>query len=88
MELRVRAFGLAIGMFWGLAILLGTWWMLIVEAQGTIFSKISLFYIGYEVSWIGGIIGFLWSFVYGFIAGALIAWFYKIFCRKLYKAAA
>jgi len=85
MELRKRAFGLAVGLFWGLAILLGTWWILIIGAKGGLFSKISVFYIGYSVSWLGGVIGFLWSFVYGFIAGTLIAWFYDFFCKMLYK---
>lgn len=85
MELRKRAFGLAIGLFWGLAILLGTWWILLLGAQGGVFSKIGVFYIGYEVSWIGGIIGFFWSFVYGFLAGSVIAWLYDFFCKMLYK---
>ena len=67
MELRKRAFGLAIGLFWGLAILLGTWWILLMGASGGVFSKIAVFYVGYEVSWLGGIIGFIWSFVIGIV---------------------
>lgn len=29
MELRKRALGIALGLVWGLAIMLGTWWLLI-----------------------------------------------------------
>lgn len=85
MELKKRAFGLAFGLFWGLAILLGTWWMIIVGAHGEIFSKISVFYYGYTVSWIGGIIGFVWSFIFGFIGGSIFAWFYNLFNKIIYK---
>ncbi|NNJ54089.1 MAG: hypothetical protein HKP17_13045, partial [Ignavibacteriaceae bacterium] len=45
MELRKRAFGLSIGLFWGLVILLGTWWLLFVGSPGEIFSKASTFYV-------------------------------------------
>jgi len=86
MELKKRAFGIALGLFWGLAILLGTWWMLIVGAQGQIFSKISVFYYGYSVSFIGGLVGFVWSFVFGFIGGVIFAWLYNLFVKKIYKA--
>ena len=50
MELRKRAFGLSIGLFWGLVILLGTWWLLIWGSPGEIFSKASSFYIGYPIA--------------------------------------
>src|SRR5690606_38368 len=85
MELKKRAFGIALCLFWGLAILLGTWWMLIVGAQGQIFSKISVFYYGYSVSFIGGLVGFVWSFVFGFIGGVIFAWLYNLFVKKIYK---
>lgn len=86
MEIRKRAFGMAVGLVWGLVVLLGTWWLLLWGAQGGVFSKISNFCLGYTFSWGGAIIGFLWSFVYGFIGGVLIAWFYEIFSKMLYKS--
>ena len=85
MELRKRAFGLAIGLFWGLVILLGTWFLLLRGSPGEVFSKASSFYIGYSYSWGGAVMGFVWGFVWGFIGGVLIAWFYDIFAKKLYK---
>jgi len=85
MEIRKRAMGISIGLVWGIAILLGTWWMLIFDARGQIFSKISTFYLGYSLSWGGSFIGFLWGFVYGFIAGFLIAWIYNLVNKAISK---
>ena len=85
MELRKRALGLSIGLVWGLAIMIGTWWLLLWGSPGEIVSKLGSFYIGYSYSWGGAIIGFLWGFVEGFIAGVLIAWFYGVFSKMIYK---
>ena len=86
MELRKRNLGLALGLLWGFAVMLGTWWLLLMGQPGTTIFKLSAFYIGYTFSFVGGIIGFIWGFVDGFICGFLIAWFYnlgnKIFKRK------
>jgi len=86
MELRKRALGMALGIIWGLAILLGTWWLLLWDSPGEIFSKLASFYIGYSYSWGGAVIGLIWGFVYGFIAGVLIAWLYGVFCKIFYKS--
>jgi hypothetical protein len=83
MEIRKRALGVALGFVWGLAMLLGTWWILMIGAKGDIFSKASVFYLGYTLSWIGGVIGFIWGFVYGFISGFLIAWTYNIVNKSI-----
>jgi hypothetical protein len=85
MELRKRALGMALGLVWGLAIMFGTWWLLLWDSPGDIVSKLSSFYIGYSYSWGGAIIGFFWGFVDGFIAGVLIAWFYGVFSKMIYK---
>jgi hypothetical protein len=85
MELRKRAFGLSVGLIWGLTIMLGTWFILLRGSPGDMFSKISTFYIGYSTSFLGGIVGFLYGFVTGFIAGVLFAWLYDFFCKMLYK---
>ena len=86
MELRKRAFGMALGLVWGLAIMLGTWWLLLWCAPGEIISKLASFDIGYSYSWGGAVIGLIWGFVNGFIVGVLIAWFYDLFCKVFYKA--
>ena len=85
MELRKRALGMALGLVWGLAIMFGTWWLLIGGYKGELISKLSQFYIGYSYSWGGAVIGFIWGFVDGFIAGVLIAWLYGVFSKMIYK---
>ncbi len=85
MELRKRALGLSLGLVWGLAILLCTWWFIIFEVRGEMLSNLRNVYLGYSVSWGGSFIGFIWGFVDGFIAGVLIAWFYGIFSKMIYK---
>jgi len=88
MELRKRALGMALGIILGLAILLGTWWLLLWDSPGEIFSKLASFCIGYSYSWGGAVIGMIWGFAYGFIAGVLIAWIYDLFCKVFYKSKA
>ncbi|MBT8377935.1 MAG: bacteriophage holin [Ignavibacteria bacterium] len=85
MDLRKRALGLSIGLVWGFAILLTTWWFIIMGYQGEILGNLSGLYLGYSVSWGGSFIGFIWGFVDGFIAGVLIAWLYGVFSKMLYK---
>jgi len=84
MELRKRALGIAFGLTWGLASMLGTWFLLIRQSPGEIVSKVgSTFYYGYSYSWGGAIIGFLYGFVYGFIGGFVVAWFYNMAAKSL-----
>jgi len=86
MELRKRSFGFGLGLVWGLTVLIATWWLLLMGAQGKTISLLGAFYKGYSYTFVGGIVGFIWGFVDGFICGFLIAWFYnlgnKMFKRK------
>lgn len=80
MRLSKGALGLSLGTVWGLGILIATWWLLIMDSNNYHFymSKLNNFYLGYEVSWFGGLIGFCWGFINGFVAGILIAWIYNL----------
>ena len=78
MELRKRSLGFALGLGWGLCVMLSTWWLLYWGSPGEIISKLGGFYFGYTYSFVGGIIGFIWGFVDGFICGFFIAWFYNL----------
>lgn len=88
MELRKRNLGFALGLVWGLAVMLGTWWLMFMGSPGEVISKLSGFYFGYTYSFVGGIIGFIWGFVDGFICGVLIAWFYNLSFKWFGKKAA
>ena len=84
MEFRKRNLGFALGLTWGLCVMLGTWWLMWLGSAGEIISKLSGFYFGYSFSFVGGIVGFFWGFVEGFIGGVLIAWFYNM-GNKIFK---
>ena len=85
MELRKRALGIAIGLVWGLSVMIVTWVLLLRGATGETISKLSKVYIGYSFTWGGSVIGFLWGFVDGFIGGFLIAWIYNIVNKSINK---
>ena len=85
MGFRRRALGLTLGLLWGLAVLLCTWWVILLGKEGELLKNLGDIYIGYDVSWVGSFIGFFWGFVDGFIGGVLIAWLYGVFSKMLYK---
>lgn len=85
MELRLRAFGLSLGMVLGLAMLLMTWFFVSQGLSDEYFSKLQVLFIGYSISWTGGIVGFIWGFILGFVGGVLIAWLYNNFSKMLHK---
>ena len=72
-----RAFGVAIGAAAGLLFLAAT---VVVLLRGTDVGLylLSEYFYGYSVSWTGALIGLLWGFAVGFIAGWFVA-----FCRNL-----
>ena len=88
MELRKRALGIAIGLVWGLATLLGTWCLLLWDSPGEIMSNLGNFYIGYTYSWGGAVIGLIWGFAYGFVTGFIIAWVYNFVNKFISKPTA
>jgi hypothetical protein len=74
------ALGTAIGVLWaiyiffaGIAAMFG-WGVALVETLAS-------FYIGYGASIAGAIVGAIWAFVDGFVAGVVIAWIYNMVAR-------
>ncbi|MCB2200257.1 hypothetical protein KQI63_12685 [bacterium] len=82
MKLRPLALGLTFGLLLGLAILSITWWVTFIGSPGTTLGVLRYVYLGYQVSWIGGLIGFLWGFVDGFVGGYLFALIYNLFVKS------
>ena len=76
MNLDVRRFALAGGIYWGL----GFFFLGIMGHYGwgtKVVDVLSSVYIGYSTTFIGAIIGGIWGFVDALIAGALFAWLYN-----------
>jgi len=75
-RLNVKALAIALGSSWALCILFAGWaaifgWSVqFVDVMGSV-------YPGYGASFLGGIIGALWGFVDGAVAGVVIAVVYN-----------
>jgi len=76
-KLDIKAFGLSVGIVWGLAMFTlglintsGHWGSGIVEVMSTL-------YIGYKPTVLGSIIGGIWGFLDAGIGGVVVAWLYN-----------
>jgi len=80
-KLNVKAFGLACGIIWSLAMLiLGLVNMVSSWGSGLV-QLMSTLYPGYTATFLGSIIGAAWGFVDAGIGGVLLAWLYNKFNR-------
>lgn len=87
MNLRLHpwALGLAVGLLWGVSVLLMGLLATYLAYGNAFVSAMSLLYVGYEPSIKGSVIGGVIGFVDAFIMGAIVAWLYNVFagcCRK------
>jgi len=80
MRLNTKAFALSCGILWGLAVLLATVWIIVFGFDGTVMINLDHFYFGYNISYLGAVIGGIWGFVDGLIGGAIFAWLYNRLC--------
>jgi hypothetical protein len=84
-RLNAKYVGLAVGLLLGVAVFIATNW-LVIKAHaapktdgpvGPHLQLLSQFFIGYRVSFLGSIIGFLYGFAVGSIAGTAIGFIYN-----------
>lgn len=78
MKLNVKAFGLACGIIWGASLF--CFGLLAMVAPGycaDFVHAIGSKYLGYNISFIGSIIGAVWGFIDAGIGGAILAWLYN-----------
>ena len=69
-----RAFGIAVGVAAALSIFLLTIAGILLDPEGrTRLILLAQYFYGYEVSWTGAVIGALWAFGVGFVAGWFVA---------------
>ncbi|KTD61952.1 bacteriophage holin [Legionella spiritensis] len=88
-RLSPLALGLALGVIWGVSILL----MGVIASfytYGRAFvTAVGVLYIGYEPTILGSIIGGIIGFIDAFIGGVILAWLYNVFagcsCKKTEK---
>ena len=82
MRLHVRAFAIAVALFWGIGLFLITWWVILFEGQTEAPTSLGLVYRGYNISALGSVIGLGWALVDGLIGGAIFAWLYNFVAAR------
>src|SRR5499433_4495098 len=79
LRLNATIQGVVTGTIAGLAIFIATNWLVLKggDVVGPHLSLLSQFFIGYEVTFVGSLIGFAYAFVAGFVIGYLVARMYN-----------
>ena len=81
LRLNATVQGVVTGIIVGLAIFIATNWLLIKAEEGEVvgphLSLLGQFFIGYEVTFVGSLIGFAYGFLSGFIVGYFLARIYN-----------
>ena len=81
-KMSIRTLGLTLGIFWGASMFFLAWWMMFTgNAEGPI-TLLERIYIGYSFTPMGSVIGALWGFVDGGVAGIIFAWLYNLIDKK------
>ncbi len=76
MKLNVKAMALAGGILWGAAMLLLTLSSL-MRGAGQHLTLLSGVYFGYQITYMGAVLGLVYGFVTGVVGGGLLAWLYN-----------
>jgi hypothetical protein len=79
MRLNARAWGISIGLLLGGGLFLATIFLVIRGGPmvGQHLQLISVFFPGYQVTWLGAFIGFIYAFVLGYALGRVIGSVYN-----------
>jgi hypothetical protein len=86
-RLNAEVSGMVTGFLAGLGLFIATNWLVIKggDVIGPHLALLGQFFIGYEVTFLGSIIGLLYGFVTGFIIGYAIAILYNWFLKLRFK---
>lgn len=79
-QLNARAWGISFALLFGLGLLISTW-VLVLEGGPNVGPHLRLlanFFPGYSVTFIGGLIGFVYGFVVGYAFGRLVGTVYNV----------
>ena len=83
LKLNARAWGIAVGLLFGLAIFLATAFLLIKGGPnvGPHLGLMGQYLPGYSVTWPGAFVGFVYLFVIGYAVGRIIGGVYNALVR-------
>ena len=82
-RLNGQAWGISVGLVLAVGLLAATWLLVLRQGpnMGEHLGLLAVFLPGYSVTWIGGLIGFVYLFVIGYALGRLIGWVYNLQVR-------
>ena len=83
LRLNARAWGIAVGLLFGLGIFLATM-VLVMKGGKTVGPHLALlgqYLPGYRVTWLGALLGFVYLFVIGYGVGRIIGAVYNALAR-------
>ena len=71
--------GLVTGLMAGLAVFVATNWLILKGGRvvGPHLALLGQFFIGYRVTFVGSLIGFVWAFAVAFLVGTAVVWIYN-----------
>ncbi len=78
MKLNITAFGISCGAISALSIIIYSVLASVTGFGIEIESIVESLHPGYTLSIAGTIIGAIWEFVYGYLWGVILAWFYNV----------
>ena len=81
-RLNVKALMIAGGVLWGLYMLFVGWASWLVGWGTGFVTAMSSIYIGFRPTFFGGIVGAVWGFLDGAVAGAIVAWVYNAVSKQ------
>ena len=90
LQLNAKMLGLVTGLLTGFVIFIATNWLVIRGGHiapsgetvvGPHLNLLSQFFIGYKISFLGSLIGFVYGFALGTLGGSLIGWIYNKFVK-------
>lgn len=87
MKLDIKAFAITCALVWGSGVLLGTWWIILLDGPQEAAPMLADLYRGYRLTPTGSLIGFVWALIDGLIGGAIFAWLYNKLSSRVATAA-
>ena len=81
MRLNTLAFGVALGIVWGVTVFLATIWLILTGGPGEHLALLGKFYFGYKVTILGGILGLIYGFIDGLVGGVIFAALYNLLAK-------
>lgn len=88
LRLNATVQGLATGAVAGTGLFIATNWLVIKGGPviGPHLALLGQYFIGYEVTFVGSLIGFAYAFVAGFAIGYGVSWVYNAIATRRYEA--